>query len=93
MKDNVSDRKGVLRRAQTAYERSLHLLDQYGMLAAPDQKLYERYREARDDFSLMAGNDPATRRDTKIKRYKQENDLKLKLEVGENRQPTSSTAC
>ena len=82
MKDNVSDRKGVLRRSQIAFERSLHQLDQYGMLTAADQKLYERFVEARDEFSIMAGTDPSTRRDIKIKRYKQENELKLKLEVG-----------
>ncbi len=90
MKDNLSDRKGVLRRAQIAYERSLHLLDQYGMLEAADQKLYERFVEARDEFSLMAGTDAATRRDIKIKRYKQENELKLKLEV---RKPTGPPDC
>ena len=82
MKDNVSDRKGVLRRSQIAFERSLQQLDQYGMLTVADQKLYERFVEARDEFSIMAGTDPATRRDIKIKRYKQENELKLKLEVG-----------
>ena len=81
MRDSVSDRKGVLRRAQMSYERFLHLLDQYSMLSKADQKLYEKYLEARDDFSLMASNDATLRRETKIKRYKQENDLKLKLEV------------
>lgn len=81
MRDSVSDRKGVLRRAQLAYERFLRLLDQYAMLSTSNQKLYERYMEARDEFSLMSGNDAAVRRDTKIKRYKQENELKLKLEV------------
>ena len=81
MRDSVSDRKGVLRRAQMAFERFLHLLDQYAMLSKADQNLYERYTDGRDDFSLMASNDAAIRRDTKIRRYKQENELKLKLEV------------
>ena len=81
MKDSVSDRKGILRRAQMTYERFLHLLDQYRKLSEADRKLYERYLQARDDFSLMASNDAALRRETKIKRYKQENELKLKLEV------------
>ena len=77
----MSDRKGVLRRAQMAYELFLHLLDQYTLLSKADQKLYEKYLDARDDFSLMATNDAAIRRDMKIQRYKQENELKLKLEV------------
>ena len=81
MKDSVSDRKGALRRAQMAYERFLHLLDQYAMLSAADQKLHERYTDGRDEFSLLTGSDAAVRRDTKIRRYKQEKELKLKLEV------------
>ena len=51
------------------------------MLSARDRKLYERFLEGRDDFSLISTTDPAARRDTKIARYRQENELKLKLEV------------
>lgn len=58
------------------------------MLSKNDRKLYERYVEGRDDFSLTTSNDPSARRDAKIARYRQENELKLKLEVGE----TCSTA-
>ena len=58
------------------------------MLSKNDRKLYERYIDGRDEFSLMTSNDPSARRDAKIARYKQENELKLKLEVGE----TYSTA-
>ena len=72
----------VLRRAQKAYERYLSLLDNYNMLNAKDRRLYERYLDDRDDFSLISTTDAAARRDTKIARYKQENELKLKLEVG-----------
>ena len=53
------------------------------MLSRNDRKLYERYIDGRDDFSLMTSDDPSARRDAKIARYKQENELKLKLEVGE----------
>lgn len=81
LQDNASDRKMVLRRAQEAYERYVSLLDIYSMLNARDRKLYERFLESRDDFSLISTTDPAARRDTKIARYKQENELKLKLEV------------
>lgn len=84
----MSSRKAVLRRAQEAFERYLSLLDTYRMLSKNDRKLYERYVEGRDDFSLTTSNDPSARRDAKIARYRQENELKLKLEVGE----TCSTA-
>ena len=52
------------------------------MLSTTDQKLYERYVENMKDFALVSSNDPGARRDTKIARFKQENELKLKLEVG-----------
>ena len=71
----------MLRRAQEAFERYLTLLDTYTMLSSSDRKLYERYLEGRDGFSLVSSSDPAARRDTKIARFKQENELKLKLEV------------
>lgn len=54
------------------------------MLSMGDRKLYERYLETRDEFSLISSNDPGARRDTKIARFKQENDLKLKLEVSQS---------
>ena len=53
------------------------------MLSKNDRKLYERYIDGRDDFSLVTSDDLSARRDAKIARYKQENELKLKLEVGE----------
>ena len=79
----MSSRQAVLRRAQEAFERYLSLLDTHRMLSRNDRKLYERYINGRDDFSLMTSDDPSARRDAKIARYKQENELKLKLEVGE----------
>ena len=51
------------------------------MLNTRDRKLYERFLESRDDFSLISTTDPVARRNTKIARFKQENELKLKLEV------------
>lgn len=51
------------------------------MLSTSDRKLYEKYIENKDEFSLIASNDPGARRDTKIARFKQEKELKLKLEV------------
>lgn len=80
-RDSVSNRLTVLRRAQKAYERFLSLLDTYSMLSTSDRKLYERYTENKDEFSLTSSNDAGARRDTKISRFKQENELKLKIEV------------
>lgn len=81
MKEISQDRSEVLQRAQNAFERYLHLLDTYIILSQKDRELYERYAEDRNEFSLMSSNDAAVRRDTKIARFKQENELKRKLEV------------
>lgn len=50
------------------------------MLSKPDYNLYERYLDNKNTFSLMSSTDPATRRETKISRFKQESQLKSKLE-------------
>lgn len=50
------------------------------MLSKADSNLYQRYLSGRDDFSLLSTSDPTARRNTKITRYKQEQELKLKLE-------------
>lgn len=76
---STTDRKTVLQQAQTAYELYLKLLDTYDMLSKADTKLYQRYLSNRDDFSLLSTSDPTARRNTKITRYKQEQELKLKL--------------
>lgn len=79
-KDCITNRKTVLQQTQIAYERYLKLLDQYDMLSKTDSNLYQRYLSERDDFSLLSTSDPTARRNTKITRYKQEQELKLKLE-------------
>lgn len=76
------DRKGVLVRAREAYERYLSLLDHYDILAAGDKKLYSDYVEAPTTFSTIASTDPGARRGAKIANFKQEKELKKKLEVG-----------
>ena len=57
------------------------MLDTYDLLSKSNKKLLEKYLEIRDDFSLISSTDSATRRDTKIARFKEEKELKLKLEV------------
>ena len=81
LKEIASDRKRTLRRAQDALERYLHLLDTYRMLSKRDASLFEQYSEEKDNFSLIESNDAAMRRDTKIKRYRDEKELRRKLEV------------
>ncbi|KAI4124741.1 MAG: hypothetical protein LQ338_004659 [Usnochroma carphineum] len=79
-RDCSADRKVVLQEAQAAYERYLKLLDRYDMLSKADSDLYQRYLSERGDFSLLSASDATARRNTKIARYKQEQELKLKLE-------------
>ncbi|KAL8673173.1 MAG: hypothetical protein Q9168_002402 [Polycauliona sp. 1 TL-2023] len=79
LQDSTTDRKPLLQQAQKAYELYIKLLDTYDMLSKADSKLYHRYLSNRADFSLLSASDPTARRNTKITRYKQEQELKLKL--------------
>lgn len=81
LRDSITDRRAVLKRAQESYENFLSLLDAYSILSKSDQKLQEQYLNNRDEFSLLSGRDATSRRDTKIGRYKQEKQLKAKLEL------------
>lgn len=81
LRDNQSQRKTVLERAQETYEKYLSLLDTYEILSASDKKLYERYLNDRKAFSTASTTDIAARRDTKIRRFRQEKELKEKLDV------------
>ena len=83
----TSERKNLLRRAQDAFEKYLHILDTYRMLPKGDLRLYERYSEGRDGFSLVETKDAAARRNAKITRFNEEKDLKAKLEVCQNKDP------
>ena len=75
------DRKGVLARARDAYERYLSLLDHYEILSSADKKLYQDYTESPTTFSTISSTDPNVRRGAKIANFKQEKELKKKLEV------------
>ncbi|EHL00151.1 hypothetical protein M7I_3917 [Glarea lozoyensis 74030] len=74
------DRKSTLQTARTLYEKYLGQLDQYGILNEQDKKLYDRYLEEPSSFSTIATSDPNARRNTKIANFKQEKELKKKLE-------------
>ncbi|KAL5362373.1 TAP42-like protein [Aspergillus floccosus] len=81
-----SDRESSLRRALAQYERFLARLDDYELLNDKDKKLYERYTANPFSFSLTLGNDAAARREIKIARFKEEKELKQRLEYLSNNQ-------
>jgi hypothetical protein len=78
--NDFCQRKPNLQRAQESYERYLKQLDSYDMLSKSDAALLEQYQEAPTSFSTASSADPAARRDTKIRRFKEEKALKQKLE-------------
>jgi hypothetical protein len=77
---DVATRKENLLKAQGFYERFLKLLDSYDMLGKSDAKLFETYLEDRTGFSTASTRDAAARRETKIARFREEKELKQKLE-------------
>jgi hypothetical protein len=81
LKNNSDDRKAVLARARESYERFLERLDDYNILSKSDKKLYSTYLEGRDAFSVASSSDAAARRSTKIARFREEKELKKKLQV------------
>ena len=51
------------------------------MLSKSDAKLLEAYNEDKQNFSTVSTTDATARRDIKIKRFREEKELKQKLEV------------
>lgn len=78
---DISIRKQNLLLARGYYERFLKLLDSYDLLGKADAKLLEAYTEDKDNFSTANTRDAAARRDAKITRFREEKELKRKLEV------------
>ncbi|KAM3424305.1 Uncharacterized protein BST61_g11158 [Cercospora zeina] len=72
-------RKANLQRAQHHYERYVKRLDNYELISKEDFKLFEQYQESPNKFSTASATDAAARRETKIKRFKEEKALKEKL--------------
>ncbi|KAJ9222227.1 hypothetical protein DTO169C6_5356 [Paecilomyces variotii] len=75
-----SDREALLRRALQYYESFLARLEDYDLLSPSDKKLYERYAEDPKSFTLAPMNDAAARREVKVNRFREEKELKQKLE-------------
>jgi immunoglobulin-binding protein 1 len=78
---DVATRKQNLLKARGHYERFLKLLDAYDVLGKADAKLFEAYSEDKDNFSTANTRDAAQKRDAKITRFREEKELKRKLEV------------
>lgn len=56
-------------------------LDEYDLLSPGDKKLHEQYLENPSAFALASMNDAAARRQVKVARFREEKELKQKLEV------------
>ncbi|KAF1955996.1 type 2A phosphatase-associated protein 42 [Byssothecium circinans] len=77
---DIAERKKNLLRARNYYELFFKLLDSYDVLTRSDAKLWEAYLEAKDQFSTASTRDAAARRETKIARFREEKELKKKIE-------------
>ncbi|KAL4956055.1 TAP42-like protein [Aspergillus filifer] len=87
----TTNREATLQRALGLYEEYLARLDDYELLNKSNKKLYERYVSNPASFSLTQTNDAATRREVKITRFREEKELKAKLEYyTENQQRLQS---
>ncbi|KAL8371968.1 hypothetical protein RB595_001671 [Gaeumannomyces hyphopodioides] len=73
-------RRAVLQESRARHERFLHLLDSYGALGAPQQRLLRDYDDSPASFSTLPA-DPARRRDAKIAAFRREKELRAKLEA------------
>ncbi|KAH1764805.1 hypothetical protein KXX41_004269 [Aspergillus fumigatus] len=82
----TSDRESTIRRALELYEKYLSRLDDYGLLNDNEKKLHERYISNPSSFSLTPTNDAATRREVKLSRFREEKELKQRLEYFSNNQ-------
>ncbi|CAI6332557.1 unnamed protein product [Periconia digitata] len=77
---DIASRKTNLLEARNYYERFMKLLDSYDMLSSSDGKLWEAYTDDKDHFSTANTKDAAARREVKIARFREEKELKQKLE-------------
>jgi hypothetical protein len=78
---DISLRKANILLARKYYESFLKQLDGYDILSASDSKLLDGYSEDKANFSTANTRDAAARRDAKIARFREEKELKRKLEV------------
>ncbi|KAL4802296.1 TAP42-like protein [Aspergillus unguis] len=75
-----SDRASTLQRVFAQYEKYIARLEDYELLSSKDKKLHERLVANPSTFSLSQTKDPTTQRETKIARFKEEKELKQRLD-------------
>lgn len=82
MKKQGLDRRDALLRAQAAYQVFLRLCDSYSILDKTDRNTFQTLSQATtaNDLNYLP-KDPGARRQAKIARFRQEKELKTKLEV------------
>lgn len=81
---DTSLRKSHLATSRQHHARFLRLLDSYNALSKPDAALLESLNDSPDTFSAAgpsAAGDPSRRRDAKIARFRQEKELKQRIEA------------
>ena len=81
LRHNASNRKAVLGRSREAYKRYLDLIDKYDIFTKDQKKMHERYLDSPESFSTASTTDAGARRETKVARFKEEKELRRKLEV------------
>lgn len=82
MKEQGWDRKEALLRAQTAYQGFLRLCESYGILDKTGRNTFQILSQATNANDLNhLPKDPGARRQAKIAGFRQEKELKTKMEV------------
>ena len=71
----------TLQNARTAYRTFLGTNDSYGLLGSYERKAYQTSSDPSPTAFFQIHADATARRDYKIARYKQEKELKAKVEV------------
>lgn len=79
---SMSNRRGQLQQASSQLEDFLNSMNDYDLLNAADKKLFDSYKESRVNFRIVGDNaGMEAKRNTKIKRFQEERQLKSQLKV------------
>ena len=84
MKQNGDNRLRILESSRRSYRLYLTLCDAYELLSAPEKKLFEATVDPSPSPFFASTVDAAARREAKIAKYKQEKEMKTKIEVCTN---------
>jgi len=79
---NPDNRKSQLDSAAYLFEKFLTRLDEYNLLSQPNTKLFQTYKEDKRNFRITPDSaNPEAKRNTKIKRFQDEKQLKARLQL------------